>query len=194
MSPTNLSLRSHRQLVADALKSLECHARKPGVLLKDHSTAADWFRLKLSGYEHEVFAAAWLDIQLRLIDFEELFRGTIDANAVPPREVVKSALRHNASAVLFAHNHPSGSAIASDADIALTIELTRALSLVDVRVLDHFVVSAIQQPSSVWRGTAKRRQQTRSHRASCCQTKTKALSQTHAAAATGTRNRAPSKS
>lgn len=152
MSPTNLSLRSHRQLVADALKSLECHARKPGVLLKDHSTAADWFRLKLSEYEHEVFAAAWLDIQLRLIDFEELFRGTVDANAVPPREVVKSALRHNASAVLFAHNHPSGSAIASDADIALTIELTRALSLVDVRVLDHFVVSAIQQPSSVWCG------------------------------------------
>lgn len=152
MSARNLALRDHRQLVADALKSLECHARKPGVLLKDYSTAADWFRLKLSEYEHEVFAAAWLDIRLRLIDFEELFRGTIDANAVPTREVVKSALRHNASAVLFAHNHPSGHAIASGADISLTIELTRALNLVDVRVLDHFIVSAIQQPNSVWRG------------------------------------------
>lgn len=153
MSPRDPALRSHRQLVASALKSLENHARKPGVLLKDHGVAADWFRLKLGEYEHEVFAAAWLDIRLRLIGFEELFRGTIDANAVPTREVVKSALRHNASAVLFAHNHPSGNVIASGADIALTIELTRALSLVDVRVLDHFVVSAIQEPNSVWHGT-----------------------------------------
>jgi DNA repair protein RadC len=138
------------RLIRDALSLLETRARQPGVLLNSHAVAANWFRLKLAEYEHEVFAAAWLDNRRRLIVFEELFRGTLDRTSVPAREVVKAALRHNAAAVLFAHNHPSGSVVASGADLALTLELSRALDLIDVHLLDHFVVSANVAPQSVW--------------------------------------------
>lgn len=140
------------RLIERAIAALEARARRPGPLLRSFSIAADWFRLKLAEYEHEVFAAAWLDNRHRLIAFEELFRGTLSATAVPTREVVKAALRHNAAAVLFAHNHPSGCGTASGDDLALTLELSRALNLVDVRVLDHFVVTAIEPPQSVWTG------------------------------------------
>ncbi len=89
---------------------------------------------------HEVFAALFLDNQHRLIAFEELFRGTLDAASVYPREVVKQALKHNAAALIFAHNHPSGVAEPSQADRQITERLVRALELMDIRVLDHFVV------------------------------------------------------
>lgn len=89
---------------------------------------------------HEVFAALFLDNQHRLIAFEELFRGTLDAASVYPREVVKQALKHNAAALIFAHNHPSGVAEPSQADRQITERLVRALGLMDIRVLDHFVV------------------------------------------------------
>jgi DNA repair protein RadC len=137
-------------LIRLALLELENRARRPGALLTNFSVVADWFRLKLTEYEHEVFAAAWLDNRHRLIAFEELFRGTLSATAVPAREVVKAALRHNAAAVLFAHNHPSGCGTPSGDDLALTLELGRALDLVDVGVLDHFVVTAVEPPQSVW--------------------------------------------
>lgn len=137
-------------LIRLALLELENRARRPGALLNNFSVVADWFRLKLAEYEHEVFAAAWLDNRHRLIAFEELFRGTLSATAVPAREVVKAALRRNAAAVLFAHNHPSGCGTPSGDDLALTLELGRALDLVDIRVLDHFVVTAIEPPQSVW--------------------------------------------
>lgn len=142
------------QLIHDALALLETRARQPGVLLNSYTVATDWFRLKLGGYEHEVFAAAWLDNRRCLIAFEELFRGSLDRTAVYAREVVKAALRHNAAAVLFAHNHPSGSVLASGDDLALTLELSRALDLVDVRVLDHIVVSATEASQSVWTAMA----------------------------------------
>lgn len=144
------SNRAYRQLIATALAALESRARRPGIALSTFTVATDWFRLKLADYEHEVFAAAWLDNRNRLIAFEELFRGTLNATSVYVREVVKAALRHNAGAVLFAHNHPSGRATASGEDVVLTMELARALDLVDVRLLDHFVVTANEPARSVW--------------------------------------------
>ncbi|HGP3147634.1 TPA: JAB domain-containing protein, partial [Pseudomonas aeruginosa] len=88
----------------------------------------------------EVFAALFLDSQHRLLEYVELFRGTIDAAAVYPREVVKEALRVNAAAVIFSHNHPSGNPEPSQADKVLTQRLKEALALVDVRTLDHIIV------------------------------------------------------
>ncbi|MBI3188804.1 MAG: DNA repair protein RadC [Gammaproteobacteria bacterium] len=95
---------------------------------------------KLRDYSHEVFAVLFLDQRHRVICFEELFRGTIDGASVYPREVVKQSLLHNAAAVIFAHNHPSGVAEPSQADQNITRRLQDALALIDVRVLDHFVV------------------------------------------------------
>jgi len=95
---------------------------------------------KLREYAHEVFAVLFLDQRHRVICFEELFRGTIDGASVYPREVVKQSLQHNAAAVIFAHNHPSGVAEPSQADQHITRRLQDALALIDVRVLDHFVV------------------------------------------------------
>ncbi|VAW57317.1 UPF0758 family protein [hydrothermal vent metagenome] len=95
---------------------------------------------KLREYPYEVFAVLFLDQRHRIIQFEELFRGTIDGASVYPREVVKKALQHNAAAVIFAHNHPSGVAEPSQSDERITLRLKEALSLVDIRVLDHFVV------------------------------------------------------
>jgi len=140
---------THDELVRRALRSLERRARRPGVLLNKPSVVADWFRLRLAEREHEVFAAAWLDHHHRLIAFEELFRGTINSAPVAVREVVKSALRHNAAAALFAHNHPSGGNWPSSADVAITREINEALGLIDVVTLDHFVVTATDPPASV---------------------------------------------
>ncbi|MEA1080573.1 DNA repair protein RadC [Marinobacter qingdaonensis] len=95
---------------------------------------------RLGTYPHEVFAALLLDNRHRVIQYRELFRGTIDGAAVYPREVVRQALEDNAAAVIFAHNHPSGVAEPSQADISLTRRLKEALALVDIRVLDHMVV------------------------------------------------------
>ena len=108
----------------------------------------DYLRLHLTGLPHEVFFAIWLDAQNRLIAGEELFRGTLTQTSVYPREVVKKALWHNAAAVVLAHNHPSGVTEPSAADEFLTRELRQALALVDVRVLDHFIVAGQSQPLS----------------------------------------------
>lgn len=95
---------------------------------------------RLGTYPHEVFAGLFLDNRHRVIQYQELFRGTIDGAAVYPREVVRQALEYNAAAVIFAHNHPSGVAEPSQADISLTRRLKEALGLVDIRVLDHMVI------------------------------------------------------
>ena len=100
----------------------------------------EFLRLSLGGRAHEVFVAMFLDAQNRLLGCEELFRGTLTQTSVYPREVVKTALRYNAAGVIFAHNHPSGVAEPSHADETLTQALKQALSLVDVRVLDHFII------------------------------------------------------
>lgn len=109
----------------------------------------DWLRLRLANLPHEVFLALWLDAGNRLIGAEELFRGTLTQTSVYPREVVKRALDHNAAAVILAHNHPSGRAEPSGADVALTAALKQALALVDVRLLDHFVVATGMAPLSL---------------------------------------------
>ncbi|OHC66684.1 MAG: hypothetical protein A2045_05190 [Rhodocyclales bacterium GWA2_65_20] len=117
-------------------------------LLSSPAAVRDWLRLQLAALPHEVFCALWLDSQNHLIAFEELFRGTLAQTSVYPREVVKRALACNAAAVVFAHNHPSGAAEPSRADEALTLALKQALALVDVKVLDHFVVAGHASPLS----------------------------------------------
>ena len=112
-----------------------------GRALNSPATVREYLRLKLQALPHEVFVALFLDAQNRVIEFEELFRGTLTQTSVYPREVVKRALHHNAGAVILAHNHPSGVAEPSHADETLTQALKQALALVDVRVLDHFIVA-----------------------------------------------------
>lgn len=111
-----------------------------------------YLQLQLGGHRHEVFAVLFLDSQHRLLALEELFRGTLDQAAVYPREVVLRALHHGAAAVVLAHNHPSGVAEPSRADEAITRTLKTALAVVDVRVLDHFVVTAQRSCSMAERG------------------------------------------
>lgn len=108
----------------------------------------DWLRLKLADRPQEVFMALWLDAQNRLLKADELFVGTLTQTSVYPREVVKAALAHNAAAVILAHNHPSGTAEPSQADDMLTRSLKDALALVDVRLLDHFIVAGNTTPLS----------------------------------------------
>ena len=112
----------------------------------------DLLRLKLAGLPHEVFVCIQLDAQHRVIRVDELFRGTLTQTSVYPREVVKAALKANAAAVIFAHNHPSGVAQPSRADELLTRELKDALALVEVKVLDHFIVAGTQALSFAERG------------------------------------------
>ena len=112
----------------------------------------DYLRLALAGREQEVFAVLLLDAQHRVIAYEELFRGTLTQTSVYPREVVKCSLRHNAAAVIFAHNHPSGVAEPSHADEILTRSLKSALALVDIEVLDHFIVAGSRTMSFAERG------------------------------------------
>ena len=111
-------------------------------VLNSPRSVSDYLRLTLGGREHEVFVAVLLDAQHRVIGCEELFRGTLTQTSVYPREVVKCALARNAAAVILAHNHPSGIAEPSQADEFLTRSLKSALALVDIRVLDHFIVGA----------------------------------------------------
>ncbi|HET7765837.1 MAG TPA: DNA repair protein RadC [Burkholderiales bacterium] len=112
----------------------------------------DYLRLALAGREQEVFVVLLLDAQHRVIACEELFKGTLTQTSVYPREVVKCALRHNAAAVIFAHNHPSGVAEPSHADEILTRSLKSALALVDIQVLDHFIVAGARTMSFAERG------------------------------------------
>jgi DNA repair protein RadC len=112
----------------------------------------DYLKLSLRNERQEVFIALFLDAQNRLIADEALFRGTLTQTSVFPREVVKGALRHNAGAVIFAHNHPSGLAEPSRADELLTRALKDSLALVDVRVLDHVVVAGHASVSFAERG------------------------------------------
>ena len=129
-----------RRALVDPLKAKDALASPQAV--------RDWLRLSLGGLQHEVFIALWLDSQNRLIASEELFSGTLTQTSVYPREVVKRALAHNAGAVILAHNHPSGLAEPSRADEVLTSSLKQALSLIDVKLLDHFIVTGGATPLS----------------------------------------------
>ncbi len=112
-----------------------------GDALSSPRAVRDYLQLLLRGRQQEVFVAIFLDAQHRVLASEELFQGTLTQTSVYPREVVKRALHHNAAAVIFAHNHPSGVSEPSQSDRLLTDALRQALNLVDVRVLDHFVVA-----------------------------------------------------
>ena len=125
---------------------------KEGAALTSPGAVRDYLRLALSAQEHEVFVCIWLDAQHRVVKFEEPFRGTLTQTSVYPREIVKSALGANAAAVIFAHNHPSGVAQPSQADELLTRNLREALSMVDVKVLDHFIIAGNQAISFAERG------------------------------------------
>ena len=127
-------------VIAHAIRILESRVRR-GDILQSSADARNMARLQLSTLDHDVFAVFFLDAQHRVIQFEQMFRGTIGQTSVYPREVVKRSLELNASAVVLAHNHPSGSTEPSRADEFLTQTLKAALALVDVQILDHIVVS-----------------------------------------------------
>jgi len=110
--------------------------------LGNPSDSGDYLRARLRHLPYEVFGCLYLDTRHRVLAFEELFRGTVDGASVHPREVVRACLKHNASAVIFAHNHPSGVAEPSPADRTITRELRDALALINVRVLDHLVIGS----------------------------------------------------
>jgi DNA repair protein RadC len=114
--------------------------------------SGDFLRARLRHLPYEVFGCLYLDNRHRVLGFEELFRGTIDGASVHPREVVRACLQHNACAVIFAHNHPSGVAEPSAADRAITHELRNALQLVGVRVLDHLIIGSGEPVSMAARG------------------------------------------
>jgi len=125
---------------------------KQDAALTSPGAVRDYLRLKLGRREEEVFVCIWVDAQHRAIRIEEAFKGTLTQTSVYPREIVKAALAANAAAVIFAHNHPSGVAQPSRADELLTRNLKEALALVDVKVLDHFIVAGTQALSFAERG------------------------------------------
>lgn len=126
--------------VLDAARRVVDQRMQRGSSFKDPGAARTFFCEKLCGFEREVFAAAFLDARHKLIEYGELFFGTVDGAEVHPREVVRRAIRCNAAAVIVAHNHPSGTLYPSAADRAVTARLKQALALVDIRLLDHIVV------------------------------------------------------
>ena len=121
-------------------------------ILKSPKQVRDYLCLKLGNLTREVFFVLFLDAQNRVVTTEEMFSGTLTQTSVYPREVVKRALHHNAASVIFAHNHPSGIAQQSQADELITKQLKEALALVDVRVMDHFIVAGNTTLSFVERG------------------------------------------
>ena len=127
------------ELLEHAAEALAAKYKREGTFTNP-TNVKEYLKLKLGAHDREVFAVMFLDNQHQLIGFEELFFGTIDAASIYPREVVKAVLNHNAAAVVFAHNHPSGISEPSQADRRITQRLVDALKLVDIRVLDHIVV------------------------------------------------------
>lgn len=144
-------MNSDDQLIAEALAILGRRMRATDQL-SSPGAVRDYLRLLLANREHEVFVVVFLDSQHRVLQCEELFRGTLTQTSVYPREVVKAVLFANAASVIFAHNHPSGLSEPSRADELLTRELKTALALIDVRVLDHFVIAGAESLSFAERG------------------------------------------
>ncbi len=125
---------------------------KQGDALNSPRAVRDYLRLRLGGRNHEIFMVVFLDAQNRVLAAEEMFRGTLTQTSVYPREILVHALRHNAAGVILAHNHPSGVAEPSQADRWLTDQLKTALGLVDVKVIDHFIVAGSEGFSFCERG------------------------------------------
>ena len=127
-------------IIARAMQILMERSRTVEFTLTSPEATRDYLKLALTEKQWEVFGAVFLDNRHRVIAYEELFRGTIDGASVYPREVVRAAIAHNAAAVIFAHNHPSGVNQPSQADHRITSRLKESLALIDVRVLDHMIV------------------------------------------------------
>jgi len=134
-----------------ARRAMREELRERGALTSPGSVR-DYLRVALAHRAHEVFVCIWLDAQHKMVGTEEAFRGTLTQTSVYPREIVKRALARNAAAVIFAHNHPSGVAQPSQADELLTRNLKEALALVEVKVLDHFIIAGNQAISFAERG------------------------------------------
>lgn len=139
------------QILEAARQAIEKKMQR-GASFTSSAAVKQYLCAKLAAFEHEVFAVLFLDTQHCLIEYAEMFRGTIDGASVYPREVVKQALRLNAAAVIVSHNHPSGNPEPSAADKALTSQLRQALALVDVRTLDHIIVASSSTTSFAERG------------------------------------------
>jgi DNA repair protein RadC len=139
------------EIIASAREHMSHRVRR-GTQLSSPKVTRDYLSLKLGTLEREVFAVIFLDKRHRLISYQEMFQGTIDGASVHPREVVKEALKQNAAAVILAHPHPSGIAEPSQADELITTRLRDALSLIDVRVLDHIIVAGGDTTSFAERG------------------------------------------
>ncbi|HGM7841217.1 TPA: DNA repair protein RadC [Serratia marcescens] len=140
-----------RLLIEQARKLLSATVRR-GRTLTSPDEVRDFLLFTLALREQEVFGVLLLDNRNRVLLWRELFYGTLNQTAVYPREVVKLALQHNAAAVILVHNHPSGHPEASDADIALTRRLQKAMALIDVRIPDHFIVAGDHTVSMAERG------------------------------------------
>jgi len=147
-----LAMSAEAQDVLAAAREILATRIKHGDVLSSPGAVRDYLQLILHDREYEVFVVVLLDAQNRVLTSEELFRGTLTQTSVYPREVVKTALRHNAAGVIFAHNHPSGVAEPSHADQLLTQSLKQALALVDIKVLDHFIVAGGSALSMAERG------------------------------------------
>jgi DNA repair protein RadC len=138
--------------ILNAAREKMSHRVRRGTSLTSPKATRDYLSLKLGSLEREVFAVIFLDKRHRLISYQEMFQGTIDGASVHPREVVKEALKQNAAAVILAHPHPSGVAEPSQADELITQRLKDALSLVDIRILDHVIVAGGDTTSFAERG------------------------------------------
>jgi len=153
-SAANLAAYEEDSIIRQALNILEIRLHNPNNDIKicDPNDTKDFLVLKLAEKEAEVFSVMFLDNRHRLIEYVEMFQGTIDGASVYPREVVKAALQHNAAAVIVAHNHPSGVPEPSTADERITTRLKDALDLVQIRLLDHIIVGRTETVSLAERG------------------------------------------
>lgn len=142
-----------RKLVDRALEIVGGFLNKPGAVLASPDAVKQFLQLQLAGEGREVFAVLFLDVRSRVTAFEIMFVGTLTQTNVYPREIVLAAMRHEAASVIFAHNHPSGELQPSQADHDLTRVLISALALVDVRVLDHIIVSKLGAESMAEKGS-----------------------------------------
>lgn len=140
------------KIIEEALRILETRLETAEFNVSKPEDARDYLKLKMAALECEVFACLWLNNRHKVISYSELFRGTIDGASVHPREVAKDGLQNNAAAVVFAHNHPSGEAEPSRADISLTRRLVDSMGLIDIRVLDHMVIGGTDVISFAERG------------------------------------------
>jgi len=139
-SPVDYASIQNDPLIRQAIGVLEERLFKRDATLTSPAAVREYLRLKLAGEAMEVFSVVFLDTQHRVIAYEAMFKGTIDGASVYPRVVVKRAIEYNCAAVIFAHNHPSGVTNPSREDKAITTRLKSALELIDMRVLDHFII------------------------------------------------------